>query len=499
MATNERVVVIGAGIAGLFSAMMLARADRSVLVLDRDPAPPTDKVTPDDADAAFQDWRRRGVGQFRHSHAFLARLINILKARHPALLDQLKAAGCREVTLADLLPRTLQDRYVPEPGDEDLSILMSRRTTLELVARRYVEGLPGVEVRPNSFVTGYLMATPPDAPPVVKGVTTEAGPIEADVVVDAAGRLSQAIDWLAEGGASLAETTAPAGILYFTRHWRLNPGQEPPQRDGAPGAGDLGYLKFGLFNADNGCFSITLAVPEAETELRQAIVNPKTFDAISSAIPGLEPWIRPERSTPVSAVFGMGDLTSRWRRMVAAGRPVALNLFLVGDGLVRTNPLYGRGCSFAAIEAVELARAFAASADPTARLTLYDRFVEQALKPFYDDMVEQDRSAIRRAAAARAGAKPSFRGRVIQSFVTDGAGVAVRDDLPAFRAALRAFHMIDPPRAWLAEPRHISTVLKTWARGKKRNAHLYPAPAGPGRAEMLSLLNIEAAPDRAAA
>lgn len=80
---------------------------------------------------------------------------------------------------------------------------------------------------------------------------------------------------------------------------------------------------------------------------------------------------------------------------------------------------------------------------------------------------------------------------MIASFIVDGAGVAVRDDLPAFRAVMRAFHMIDPPRAWLREPRHIGTVLKTWARGKKRNAHLYPQKLGPGRAEMLELLGIE--------
>ena len=42
------------------------------------------------------------------------------------------------------------------------------------------------------------------------------------------------------------------------------------------------------------------------------------------------------------------------------------------------------------------------------------------------------------------------------------------------------------------EPRHLGVVLSTWAKGKKRNAHLYPARMGPDRAEMLAALGIEA-------
>lgn len=492
---SERIVVIGAGIAGLFAAMMLAGAGREILILDRDGPPPEG-----DSDAIFQDWSRRGVGQLRHSHAFLARLVNILRTRHPVLLEQLKAAGCREVGLADLVPSTLKDRYTPEPGDAEMAILMSRRTTFEAVTRRYVTALPGVAVRDDVFVTGYVTRRDTAGGLAIEGVALEGGEIlPADAVIDAAGRSSQAMDWLAEAGVAVDEASEPSGILYFTRHWRLNDGQGEPPRNGAPGAGDLGYIKFGLFNGDNGRFSVTLSVPEVETELRQAVVRPEVFDAICRALPGVAPWIEPNRSTPTTKVFAMGDLASRWRRMVEGGEPVAEGLYLIGDGLIRSNPLYGRGTSFAAVEAEALARAFAAVADPRARAVLYDSLVEQALRPFYDDMLEQDRSAIRRAAAARSGAPRSLRGRVIGSFVTDGAGVAVRDDLPAFRAAIRAFYMLDRPNAWLREPRNIGVVLKTWARGKKRNAHLYPARLGPDRAEMLALLGLtQASPGLAA-
>src|SRR4051812_25705754 len=89
---TETVVVIGAGMAGLWTAMALAPTGRQVVLLERDPPPP-----PGGPEPAFQDWQRRGVGQLRHSHAFLARLRTLIRDQHPALLEALLAEGCREL------------------------------------------------------------------------------------------------------------------------------------------------------------------------------------------------------------------------------------------------------------------------------------------------------------------------------------------------------------------------------------------------------------------
>ena len=80
------VVVVGAGVAGLGAALSLGRAGHHVTVLERDATP-----LPADPDAAFW-WDRRGAPQVRHSHAFLARLRNLLRDRHP---DVLQAAARR--------------------------------------------------------------------------------------------------------------------------------------------------------------------------------------------------------------------------------------------------------------------------------------------------------------------------------------------------------------------------------------------------------------------
>src|SRR5689334_10270369 len=83
-----RVVVVGAGIGGLASALFLARRGHDVTVVDRDPAD-----LPADPASAWVDWPRRGVPQFRHIHLFNARGRNVLREEAPAVLDALHAAG----------------------------------------------------------------------------------------------------------------------------------------------------------------------------------------------------------------------------------------------------------------------------------------------------------------------------------------------------------------------------------------------------------------------
>ena len=128
----ETVLVAGAGISGLGVALALGDGAREITILDRDPPPPD--ASPEEA---FNTWERRGATQLRHSHVFLGRLTTLIRDRYPRLLDELLQAGARIFTFEDALPPTLKNAYAPAPGDDELSILFSRRTTLELVMRRY--------------------------------------------------------------------------------------------------------------------------------------------------------------------------------------------------------------------------------------------------------------------------------------------------------------------------------------------------------------------------
>ena len=488
---DEQILVIGAGISGLCAALALGPTGRSVTLLERDGDPPSG-----DADEAFREWNRRGVGHLRQSHAFLARLGKIIKADHPELRQAFLDLGVRELGFEGMLTPMQKATYTPKPVDAEFTILTSRRTTLELVIRRYVERLPNVTIRPNTMVRGLLTETDPSGVLKVIGVKAEdpTGEIElrADVVIDAGGKNGPALEQLMEAGAPITEESETAGILYFTRHYRLLPGRTEPSRDDNPPAGgDLGYLKFGVFPADNGCFSITMCAPEIEYELRKAIMYPEKWDIMIDNLPGLKVWCAPDQAEPVSKVFGMGDLHSRWRDLVVDGKPTVLGFFAVGDTLIRTNPLYGRGCSLAAVEGYMLRDVLAANSDPTARLLDYHKRLHAELRPYYLAMRSQDRGAIKRAEEALTpGYKRTLKERILIGFVEDGITPAIRFDTDLLRETMRGFHMLEHPNAWMRKPRNFVKVLRYWLRGKAKNAAAYPPKAGPDREGMLRALGL---------
>ena len=489
---GERILIVGAGIAGLCAAMALSGEGkgREITVLDRDPPPPDL-----DPDAAFEHWQRRGVTQLRHSHVFLGRLISTLRQRQPALWQALLDAGAREFTFAESLPVALRDQYAYAPGDEDLSFLFSRRSTLELIMRRVAATAPGVTFVTNAFVSG-IDTERRDGVLVVTGVRGTLDDMEtawrADSIIDATGRTSQFPDWLSAAGVTITEEASPAGILYFTRHYKLLDGAEEPPRGAGAGAGDLGFLKYGVFAADNRHFSITLACPEIEAGLRVALPRAEVFDAACALMPGTAVWTDPARAEPASKVFGMGALKNAWRSFVVDGAPVARNFYPIGDAALRTNPLYGRGCSTGAMQAFILGDVFDTIIDPAARMVEIDRRTREEIRPFFDAMVRQDKQAIRRAERERTvvQVKPRWRARLTQSFIEDGVGPATRGDLVVLRALMRPFHMLENPTAWTKRLGVMTRVLTTWARAKAQKADLYPGKLGPGRAEMLAALGV---------
>lgn len=492
--TCEEIVVVGAGIAGLCTALALGGGARRVTLLERDGPPPDGG-----ANEAFDAWQRRGVGQLRQSHAFLARLRNIIRDEHPELLADLLAAGAREITFADMLPPRLRAQYVATHGDADLTILTSRRTTLELVMRRYVERMAGVTIRSGVKVRDVIHRPAGDTM-TVSGVVADTpegrSEIAADVVIDAGGKAATLVDMLAKAGAAIGEEAESAGVLYFTRHYRLRDGQVEPPRGEVPGTGDLGYLKFGVFPGDGGRFSITLCVPEIEGSLRKAVTDGETFQHICMAMPGLAPWVDPARAEPVGRVIGMGDLRSRWRTLMPGGQPAALGFLAIGDALVRTNPLYGRGCSIAAVSAGVLRRALDATPDPRRRLALYEAGVRAEIRPYYELMLRQDRSAIRRARAALLpNHRARLKARLTKSFIEDGVTIAARSDLRLMRAMMRGFHMLEHPEAWLRQPRNMAQVLGYWARGRRRNAAAYAPRPGPDRGALMTTIGLDARAD----
>ena len=172
-----------------------------------------------------------------------------------------------------------------------------------------------------------------------------------------------------------------------------------------------------------------------------------------------------------------------------------LNFFAIGDAAVRTNPLYGRGCSVGFVSAHVLRAALDSSRSPIERAKMFDREIENVVRPYFDSMVELDLNAIRRARHERDPAyRPSLRARMTRSFAQDGLMPAQRGDVEVSRAMSRVFHMLDEPSAILTRPAILARIMRVWAmsEAEKRRRGYYAPKAGPDRAGMLKLLKIAA-------
>lgn len=93
------VVIVGAGIGGLATALLLGREGRDVVVCERDPAP-----VPSLTEEMWSGWQRPGIPQAPLGHTFLPGFRVLLGERAPDVLERLYAAGAPLVDFAKDMP-----------------------------------------------------------------------------------------------------------------------------------------------------------------------------------------------------------------------------------------------------------------------------------------------------------------------------------------------------------------------------------------------------------
>ncbi len=394
------IAINGGGLAGLATALLLAADGHRVTVVERDPPPPSR-----DPAESWDGWERRAVPQFRQTHAYLARARSTLMTELPHVWTRLLEAGIREHNLATHPPTSISDR-ASRDGDEQLVYVQGRRSTVETVVRHAAEDDPLIEVLAGTAAKGLLGRVAGDSVPLVRGLATSAGPIDAALVIDCGGRRSSMPDWIEDlGGRRPLERAAEYRIAYWTQWFRLRPGATMPDLYGRP-ALEVGPIEILRIPADDGWFSITI-VATADDQRFRALSDPTRLMRFLQALSLTRDWVDPTVAVPVGGVQPMFTLVDQRRRFVVDEQPCAHNLVGIGDAVSATNPSLARGTTFALMHAVGLRDLLRTDADTGSIAQRYDDYQQHQFEPWFQATIAADQAHLARMRAAAERTTPT--------------------------------------------------------------------------------------------
>lgn len=469
-----QTVIVGGSVAGLVTALLLARAGHDVEVFDRDDLTPAP-----DVETAARTAFRPAAPQVVHLHGYHPPMAGVLRERLPDVYVALLEAGAVPSPLSDRMPPALAD-HSPRLGDESFTGLLARRSTLDWVLRTAASTEPGVHLSGRSAVTGLVARA--GEPPVVVGVRTDGVERMADLVIDACGRRSPVDLWLSEIGARRPRKLfAECGAAYYSRHYRVRPGARCPSPEHRFLLGLHPYFTVIMLASDRSTRSITLA-PLVEDAPMRRLRDPEAHSAVARLIPPVAAWLKV--LDPISEVHVMGGLHNTLRRLVVDGRPVALGLHAVGDAVCTTNPVGGRGISLAMRNASDLTDAVAAHPDdPWAQAISVDDAVARNIAPWYAAQADGDRERLAAIRRALDDEPPAPLPDIANGVTLHHLRAAGTTDPKLFRALSSVQTMLRSPAEVLAEAEVVDQVRAAFANGT-----FVTPPTGPSRTDILAAL-----------
>lgn len=329
--SRRSAVVLGAGLAGMLTASVLAKHVDEVTVVERDRLP--------DGPSS-----RKGVPQSHHGHLLLSGGIDALDELLPGTSERLIKAGARRLGLPNDTVVLSAQGWLPRLPEMRAALSCSRNLLEWQVRERvlrddriHVIGMTDAAelCGTSARVTGVRVRN--------RG-TGHQYRLDADLVVDATGMSSRAPEWLRElGAAPVREKVISSKTAYSSRRYLAPPGV----RDDFPAV----LLRANPMTGQPGRCGSILPIEKGQWLVSVAgtagAQPPTDIDGFERFTWEMHQGIVGRllaNAAPVDGVRGYRNNVNRRRYFTR----VPDGFLALGDSMTTTNPMYGQGASLAA-------------------------------------------------------------------------------------------------------------------------------------------------------
>ena len=451
----KRAIVIGGSIAGLLSAKVLSDTFDEVVIIERDRIP---------EDAA----ERVGVPQSPQPHILLTQGYRLLQEFFPGIQTDLQQAGAVPVDWGQDFQYFVFNNWCATTSDPtDLNSFSCTRPLLESTIRKRVEQINCIDrlspyrveglTGSNNRVTGVRCRRSDDK--------SDKQIVEADLVIDASGRSTNAPKWLSALGAVPPEIEkVDAQLGYATGRYRIPAdwhenwkvlliAHQPPDMT------QLGYL---ARVEDNELIATLGGYCQEYPPLTQT-----KFVEAAKKLPDRTFYEAIAQSTPVSKIKAYRATANRRCRYERL-ETIPKGFIAIGDSVCALCPAYGQGLTTSAMSAMVL-RKWLSNNQNKAQKRIQDyeikdflsfqKSLAKQIKPAWDAATNNDSGFLKEMASAK-GLRThpqNLIGRLLGAYMHKLI-VKTHTDSELTVALTRITHMIDSP-AKLMHPKMILKVL----------------------------------------